>query len=105
MDPKAMARAMSQMGIKTEELTATRVVIEMEGSQLVIENPQVTKITMQGQASFQIAGQVVEKSSLSLDDVKMVMQNAGVDEASARQALEEASGDIAGAIMKLGQKN
>lgn len=104
MDPKAMARAMQQMGIKTEEIPAQRVIIERDGSQIIIENPQITKIVMSGQASFQIAGRVVEKTALSDEDVKMVAQSAGVDEQKARAALEEASGDIAEAIMKLGEK-
>ncbi|MFH1094767.1 MAG: nascent polypeptide-associated complex protein [Candidatus Micrarchaeota archaeon] len=101
MDPRAMARAMSQMGIKTEELAAKRVTIELDDSQIVVQNPKITKITMQGQVSFQIAGDIVEKSSISDADVQMVAQTAGVDKEKARKALEEASGDIAEAIMKL----
>lgn len=101
MDPRSMARMMKQMGINNEEVPARRVIIEQEGGQIIIDNPSVTKITMQGQTSFQIAGNVSEKSVLSAEDVKMVAESAGVDDAKARAALEASGGDIAEAIMKL----
>jgi nascent polypeptide-associated complex subunit alpha len=101
MNPKAMAKAMKQMGIDSEELSATRVIIEQEGSKLVIENPQVTKITMQGQASFQVVGDVSEQTMIKEEDIKMVVDSANCSEEDAKQALEEANGDIAEAILKL----
>ena len=103
MDSRSMGRMMAQMGIKTEEVQAKRVIIEQDGGQIIIEKPQITKIIMQGQASFQISGQVSEKNAISIDDIKMVATQAGVDEQKARAALEECSGDIAEAIMKLGE--
>ncbi len=105
MDPKAMARMMKQMGVQSEDIDASRVIIEQKnGSHLVISSPSVVKITVQGQPSFQISGQVSVKASISEEDVKMVMESASVDEKTARSALEEAKGDIAEAIMKLQEK-
>ena len=101
MDPRQMQQLMKQMGIKSEEISAKSVIIETEDSKLIIENPQVTKISMQGTTSFQIAGEVRKEESISEDDVKMVAQQAEVDEGKAREALVEAKGDIAEAIMKL----
>jgi len=104
MDPRTMARMMDQMGIKTEELPAKRVIIEQEGSQIIIEEPQVTKVSMKGSASFQISGKISEKTAISSDDIKMVCDSAKVDEAAARRALEECKGDIAEAILRLQQE-
>jgi nascent polypeptide-associated complex subunit alpha len=101
MDPRQMQQMMKQMGIKSEEISAKSVVIETEDSKLIIDNPQVTKISMQGNESFQISGTVRKEENISEDDVKMVSEQAEVSEDKAREALAEAKGDIAEAIMKL----
>ena len=43
INPKKMQEAMKQMGLAQEEIDATKVIIEKENSQIVIENPSVTK--------------------------------------------------------------
>ena len=102
MNPKQMQQMMRQMGIKADELKAVRVIIEKEDGKLIIENPSVTQIDMQGQKSFQIAGNVREEAALpSEDDVKLVMESANSTKEEAESALKEANGDIAEAIMKL----
>jgi alpha-NAC-related protein len=102
MDPKKMQAVMRQMGIKSEEIAATKVVIETEpGRSIVIENPQVTQITMQGQKSFQIAGDVRTEERASGDDIKLVMEKTGCSEVAAQAALEKSAGDIAQAILSL----
>ena len=101
MDPKNMAKMMKQMGIKSEELEATRVIIEMSGKKLIVENPQVVQITMQGQKSFQISGTVKEDSSS--EDIKLIMEQTGASEEKAKAALESAGGDIAEAIVALSE--
>jgi len=101
MDPRQMQQLMKQMGIKSEEIEAKSVIIETEDSKLIIDNPQVTKISMQGQTSFQIAGEVRKEESISDEDVKMVAEQAQVDEGKAKEALVGAKGDIAEAIMRL----
>ena len=70
MNPKKMQEAMKQMGIDQEEIHAKRVVIEKENSSIIIENPSVTKIKVQGTESFQISGDVKEeiKSESSLEE-------------------------------------
>jgi nascent polypeptide-associated complex subunit alpha len=104
MDPKKMQAMMRQMGIKSEDIEAVKVTIETSsGSSIVIEEPQVTKITMQGQSSFQIAGNVRVDEKSTAEDVKMVMEQAGCTEAEAKAALEKSGGDIAEAIVSLAQ--
>jgi nascent polypeptide-associated complex subunit alpha len=102
MNPKQMSQMMRQMGIKTDEIKAVRVVIEKEDGKLIIDNPSVTQIDMQGQKSYQISGTVREEAaSPSEDDIKLVMESAGCSKEEAEAALKEANGDIAQAILKL----
>ena len=103
MDPRQMQAMMKQMGIKSEEISAKSVVIETDEAKLIIENPQVTKITMQGNDSFQISGTVRKEESISEDDVKLVAEQAEVSEEDARIALTQSKGDIAEAILKLSE--
>ena len=106
MDPKSLKKMMERMGIKSEEIEANRVIIEGKEKDIIIDQPQIMAIEAQGTKSFQISGEISErdkgKVEISDDDVKMVMEKAGVDDAGkARQALEESNGDIAAAILKL----
>jgi nascent polypeptide-associated complex subunit alpha len=99
MDPRKMEAAMRQLGIKSEPIEAKSVTIETASGRLVIDKPQVVQITMQGQKSFQISGDV--RSESSGDDVKMVMEQAGCSLEEARAALEKSGGNIAEAIISL----
>jgi len=109
INPKQMQTMMKRMGIKMEEIDAEEVIIRCSDREIVITNPGVAKVVMQGQASFQITGQEhtreIEEAEVSIeiddDDVKMVAEQAGTSEDEARAALEETGGDIAEAIMKI----
>ncbi len=102
MDPRRMKMMMKQLGIKSEDINAKKVIFEMEGGKLVIENPQVTAMEIQGQKTYTVVGKAVkEDAGIPESDVKMVAEQAGVSEKEARKALEETNGDIAEAIGKL----
>lgn len=101
IDPKKMQAMMRQMGIKQEDIEAMKVVIERPEGRIVIEQPTVTKITMQGQESWQIAGQAREETGISSEDIKVVMDKTGKPESDVRAALEASQGDIAQAIIAL----
>jgi nascent polypeptide-associated complex subunit alpha len=101
MNPKNMGRMMKQMGIKNEEINATKVIIEADGKTIVFDNPQVQIMEVQGQKTYTIMGDTTESTAIPQDDIKMVMESAEVSEEEASKALEEANGDIAQAIMKL----
>ena len=62
---------------------------------------------MSGQVTFQLSGTIEERSLESFevtnDDIKTVMDQAGCDEAKAKEALETAKGDIAEAIIALSE--
>ena len=110
MDPKTMMKLMNQMGIKSNEVDATKVIIEKtDGSSLVVTDPQVVEITMQGQKSYQVSGRVVESGAesggkaedASPDDVELVAAQANVSKEKAADALKKSGGDIAEAILLL----
>ena len=102
INPKMMEKAMKQLGIKSEELAAEEVIIKTTDRQIVITNPQVTRVNMGGQESFQVSGEISESplKKFSDDDVKMVIEQTGATAGEAEKALEE-TGDIASAILKL----
>lgn len=102
MGKRQMEKMMKQMGIQAEGVEANEVVIKTRDKEIVITEPQVTKIKMGGQDTFQIAGKVSEraKEKFSKEDVKMIMDQTGASEEEARKALQE-EGDMAAAIMKL----
>ena len=101
MNPKNMGRMMKQMGIKNDELNASKVTIETDGKTIVFENPSVQVMEVQGQKTYTIMGDTKEETSIPEDDIKMVAEQTNKSEEIAKEALEEANGDIAEAIMKL----
>ena len=104
MDPRAVQQAMKKMGIKQDEIPASEVIIKSEGKDIVITNPQVVKINMAGADSFQITGNVEERTAeieLSADDIQTVVDQTGVSEEKAREAITANNGDLAETIMQL----
>lgn len=97
-----MQKAMKQLGIKQEEIDAEEVVIKCKDKAIYVLNPQVSRIHMAGQESFQISGKIMEEeiSRFSKDDVQTVMEQTDCSEKEAKGALEE-TGDLAEAILKL----
>ena len=117
IDPKKMQAMMSQMGIKQQEIDASRVIIETPEKNIIINNPSVVKINMQGQDSFQISGDISEEGNSEeetsekpegvLDednneqDIKTIVEKTGCSEDEAKQALEDSNGDLTEAILNL----
>jgi nascent polypeptide-associated complex subunit alpha len=101
---------MQKMGMKVDEVPAvSAVIIKTAGREIVIEEPNVTLVTVQGQAMYQIAGGRVSESSTETpiqtapleSDVQLVAQQTGRSLEEARKALAEAGGDLAKAILTL----
>ena len=67
MNPKQMKKVMQSMGIKQEELDAEEVVIRLADREIVIHEPQVSRVTMMGQVTYQVAGSTEERSRSDLD--------------------------------------
>jgi len=101
LDPQKMERMLRQLGIKTEPIPATEVIIKTSKGDIKITNPQVIKTTMKGQVVFQVSGNV-EEDIFSEEDIKLVMEQSGVeDEKKVKEALAKSQGDIVNAIMEL----
>lgn len=104
LNPKKMQALMKQMGMAQEEIPASKVTIEQQdNSKLIIENPSITKITMQGQETLQITGEMKQESAkleISQEDIKTIVEKTGKSETEAKAALEK-KGDLAEAILEL----
>ena len=101
LNQRQIEKAMKRMGIQAVEIDAEEVIIRTHSKDIVISNPQVSRVNMMGQDTFQISGEVSEEEKgVSEDDVRMVASQTGSSEEEARQALSE-TGDIAQAILKL----
>ena len=125
MNPRKMKQMMEQMGIDVDEIDATEVIIKREGgSELVFEDPDVTKMDARGQETYQVIGEPEERESggdsaaesddatgggdatggdagIPDGDVEIVAQRTGASEDEARDALEATDGDLAAAIDRL----
>jgi nascent polypeptide-associated complex subunit alpha len=114
LNPKKMQAMMKQLGIKQEEIDATRVIIEKEDGKIIIENPSVLKVNMQGQETYQISGDVTEseeseenveeeEENQAEKDIAMIAEKTGKDKDEIAIVLEKNNGDIAATIMELNE--
>ncbi len=121
LDPRKMEQMMKQMGIDTEEIDATEIVIRTGDEELVFTDADVTKINAQGQQTYQIVGEpetresgsdsgvggeagsdpAIEEADIPADDIEIVAMRTCASEDEARKALEDADGDLATAVEKL----
>ena len=106
MNPRDVAKAMKKLGIKQDNLEATKVVITLADKELVFENPQVSKVNMMGEETYQIIGEPKEKMlnsemEISEEDIKTVIEQTNCDEETAKKLIKEHNGDLAGAIIEL----
>jgi len=120
LDSRNARRMMQKMGMQMEELKGvTKVIIQRQGKEIVIEQPMVTSINVQGQKMYQIAGGKVtervpqeaastqqapegkEPIQIPEEDVLLVAQTANVSLEKARETLIKCEGDLAKAILML----
>jgi nascent polypeptide-associated complex subunit alpha len=112
---------MQRMGMQMQEFNGvTRVIIQSPGKDIVIEQPTVTSINVQGQKMYQITGgkvserapqavvvagamPIAEKPVVQVpeEDVLLVAQQAKVSMDKARETLAKCDGDLARAILML----
>ena len=103
-DPKKMRGMMKQLGINQEEISAERVIIEKVDGKIIIDNPSIVKIKMQGQESFQISGEISEvHEQFSQEDISLVIKKTGKTEEEVVSVLNETK-DIAETIIKLSEQ-
>jgi|SRR3989344_5491156 len=120
LNPKKMQAMMKQLGIKSEDIEAERVIIEKSDNagRIIIENPSITKINAQGKDQFQISGDVREEGEKSEaeenedaendedleQDIATIMDKTGkTDKEEVALCLEKNNGDIAQTILELSE--
>jgi len=113
VNPKKMQAMMKQMGIAQEEINAKRVIIETAENNIIINNPSVIKINMQGNTNFQISGDISEEEAISMEetsekqlgfldeDIKTLIEKTNCSEEAAKKALEENNNDLTEAMLSL----
>lgn len=122
MDSRNARRMMQRMGMQMNELSGvTRVIIQSPGKEIVIDQPTVTSINVQGQKMYQVLGgktierapqaavaqgiapATMEKPAVQVpeEDVLLVAQQAKVSMEKARETLAKCDGDLARAILML----
>lgn len=109
MNPIEMQKAMKRLGIRQEEIDAELVIIKTADRDIIIKNPQVSKVNMMGQETFQIVGDATEvekddKAEINEDDITTVMEQTNCSKEEALHALELSRGNLAEAILKLQNK-
>lgn len=109
INPRQMKQAMKKMGITNTSIDAYEVIIRCKDKEMIIKNPDVVAVTMQGSTSYQISGDVIERlpgeessgPSFPDEDIELVMSQTQCDRAKAIEALKAADGQPAEAILKI----
>ena len=97
------------MGMQVQQLDdVTRVIMETPSRRIVIDDPEVATVTVQGQTVYQVGGGSVREESVgeqsSADDAKLVASQAGVSLEEAAESLKRSGGYLAQAIVLLKQR-
>lgn len=109
---KQMERTMKKMGMNMKELNGVEeVIIVLEDKELVIKDAEVSIMNAMGQETYQVSGKAEERikgsdkeeenTEISQDDIDLVASQTGKSKKEAEEALKEANGDLAEAIMRL----
>ena len=82
------------------------VIIKTDKKEIIISKPSVTEMKAKDNSIFQVVAENIEEKELEVqifsdDDISLVAQQANVDEEAAKNALAEAEGDLARAILLL----
>jgi len=108
-------RMMQKMGMKIDEIDGvTEVLIRTATREIIIKEPVVTSVVVQGQRMYQVTGGSAHERTPSAEaaqpevpeeDVNLVATQTGKTVDEAKAALKESGGDLAEAILRLKQKN
>ena len=104
---REMRRMMDKMGLDMNELSNVQeVIIKTDKKEIIISKPSVTEMKAKDNSIFTVTADSYEERELEVpifseEDVQIVSQQANVDEEKAKNALEEAEGNLARAILLL----
>jgi len=102
-----MRRMMDKMGLDMKEIpNVQEVIIMTDKKEIIISKPSVTEMKAQDNSIFTVTADSYEERELEVpvfqdDDVELVCLRANVDKERAIEALTEAKGDLAQAILNL----
>ena len=105
-----MRRMMDKMGLDMNEIpNVQEVIIKTDKKEIIISKPSVTEMKAKDNSIFQVIAESYEEKErevpvYSEEDIQLVCQQAGVNEAQATAALAESKGDLARAILLLSTK-
>ena len=105
---RGMRRMLDKMGLDMIDIPNVReVIIKTDKKEILITEPTVNEMKGKDNSMFTITADGYEERELetvifSKEDIELVCQQTGVDEAKAVAALEDADGDIARAILSVG---
>lgn len=110
INQKQMQQMMKKMGISQENLNAKEVIIRLEDKEIVVLSPNVQKVHMMGEETFQITGKIVERNietmpEISDSDIDAVVSQTNCSREDAVLEIKASNGDLAKAILKLSEKN
>ena len=100
IDKKQMEKISKMMGIHSDSVDAEQVVIKTKNKEIIIDDPDVTRIRVQNLDSFQISGKISERKRILDEDINLIVKQTGSSKEEAIKTLEE-TGDIAQTIIKL----
>ncbi|RLE38668.1 nascent polypeptide-associated complex protein [Candidatus Woesearchaeota archaeon] len=104
MNPRKAAQMMRKLGIQQQEIDAEEVIIKTADKELIIRNPQVSKVNVMGQETIQIIGDIEEhkrKPKINEEDISTVMQQTGCSKEDAIEAIKNNDYNLAAAILAL----
>ena len=102
-----MRRMMDKMGLDMSELpNVQEVIIKTDKKEIIISKPSVTEMKAKDNTIFQVIADSYEEMErevpvFSDEDIELVCQQANVSKEKAIDALTEAKGDLARAILLL----
>lgn len=99
MNPKQLEKMARQMGMQMENIEATEVIIKSPSGDILIKNPQVSKVCMGSTETFQVMGEVVKADAGKSEDIEILMEKTGISEERAKELLKE-TGDLITAIKR-----
>ncbi|MDG6244565.1 MAG: nascent polypeptide-associated complex protein [Methanolobus sp.] len=105
MNPAKVKQMMKQMGINITEIDdVEQVIIRTASKDIVFNDANVSIMNAQGVDTYQIVGtpeEMARELQIPDEDVSLVAEQTGVSQDKARQALKDANGDLAEAILAL----
>ena len=104
---RQMRRMMDKMGLDMQDIpNVQEVIIKTDKKEIILSKPKVNEMKAKDSSIFTITAESYEEKEFEVpifsdEDIQLVCQQADVNEEKAKNALAEAKGDLARAILLL----